>query len=438
MTSVAKSWCALLVAPVVAVAVGACSAERAVPSAAPTSGPVASQPAGSTSSAPATTVAEAPPSTTRRTTTTAAPTTTTTTEPIPADRWVAFDKALATEMLAYGDHAVSVAVGANGELLHQAAFGVRIPTPPPGWPVAPGSLPAASQQGPAEPEHRFRIASLSKLITGIVVLQLVEDGQLRLDEPVGGRLARRVGAEVVDPAISAITVRQLLSHTAGFNEYEATFFGGLVGSCPEAAQRGLSRTLDAPPGTAYVYSNMSFCLLGLLIEDVTRQPYEQAARERLLQPLGIDGMRLAGTFDARRGEVVHLSIPTRNYMEALGGAGSWVGTASDVVRILQSLDHSSDGWHPLSRRTVELMQQPAPPPVVHPPLDPQWYGLGLMVWSDGSYGHTGTIESTHAMVVHRPDGVTWSVLVSGEYPSDTQDLRTLLDAALVTAGISLA
>ena len=53
----------------------------------------------------------------------------------------------------------------------------------------------------------------------------------------------------------------------------------------------------------------------------------------------------------------------------------------------------------------------------------------MMVFGDGTFGHTGTIENTHAMVLDRPDGVTWSVLVSGEYPGTTGNLRQIFDEA---------
>jgi D-alanyl-D-alanine carboxypeptidase len=69
--------------------------------------------------------------------------------------------------------------------------------------------------------------------------------------------------------------------------------------------------------------------------------------------------------------------------------------------------------------------------------DDHWYGLGLIVFADGSYGHTGTIENTHAMVLARPDGVTWSVLVSGEYPWETDDLRPIFDETMAAAGVVL-
>jgi D-alanyl-D-alanine carboxypeptidase len=73
-----------------------------------------------------------------------------------------------------------------------------------------------------------------------------------------------------------------------------------------------------------------------------------------------------------------------------------------------------------------------------PPADGRGYGLGMMVFGDGTFGHTGTIENTHAMVLDRPDGVTWSVLVSGEYPWESDDLRGIVDRSLADAGIALA
>lgn len=371
-----------------------------------------------------------------------------------AAAWAAFDVELASRLIGRGDYAASVAVAVNGQLVHTAAYGVRVPPPPPippglppppplpGEPPPPSDVAAATAPPaapplpaePAAPTDRFRIASLSKVITAIVVLQFVEAGQIGLDEPVGDRLVQHVGAVPVDPAVSAITVRQLLAHIAGFPSYQRMFFGGSVDSCPTMANVGLSSPLRYPPGTYYEYSNLNYCLLGLVIEQLAGRPYEAVVQDRLLEPLGITGMRLAGTFDATESEVVHPSIPGRNYMEVLGAAGSWVATPADVVTIVDSLDETKPGFHPLTAATVELMRQPAPPPVIYRP--DRWYGLGLIVYVDGTWGHTGTIENTHAMVLRRPDGVTWSVLVSGETPWDTENLRRIFDESVAAAGVT--
>jgi len=368
--------------------------------------------------------------------------------------WAAFDAELAARLIGRGDYAASVAVSVGGQVVHTAAYGVRVPPPPPlpaetpPPPPVPGETPPPSDVAPppaplpaapaepADPTDRFRIASISKVITAIVVLQFVEAGRIGLDEPVGDRLVQKVGAVPVDPAVSVITVRHLLSHTAGFPSYQRTFFGGSVDSCPTMANLGLSAALSHPPGTYYEYSNLNYCLLGLLIEQLTGRPYEDIAGSRLLQPLGIEGMRLAGTFDVTDTDVVHPSIPGRNYMEVLGAAGAWLATPADIVKIVDSLDVTKPGFHPLKAATVDLMRQPAPPPVVYKP--DRWYGLGLIVYVDGAWGHTGTVENAHAMVLRRADGVTWSVLVSGETPYDTERLRQIFDESIAAAGVTFS
>ncbi|MBA3606806.1 MAG: beta-lactamase family protein, partial [Acidimicrobiia bacterium] len=377
--------------------------------------------------APSPTVPDSRPPSTASTTTTVPPTQ----SPPSPDAWSLFDVALAGRLLGRGDYAASVAVAVNGEVLHTAAYGSRVPAPAP--PAGLNAPPPAPE--PVEAADRFRIASISKVITATVVLDLVEDGAFDLDQPVGAVLAAHVGATSTDPAVGAITARQLLSHTSGFDPYDRTFFGGGSPSCVEAAQRGLSRGLNSAPGSAYRYSNMNFCLLGLLIEQVTGQPYADVVGQRLLDPLGIEGMRIAGTFDPDPAEVEHPSVATRNYMEALGGAGAWMATAADVVRIVDALDPDKPGWHPLSEQTAATMRLGAPG-ITYPP--DQWYGLGLIVSADGTWGHSGTLENTHAMVLHRPDGVTWCVLVSGEYPGQTERLRAIFDESMAEAGITLS
>jgi hypothetical protein len=57
--------------------------------------------------------------------------------------------------------------------------------------------------------------------------------------------------------------------------------------------------------------------------------------------------------------------------------------------------------------------------------------MGLIVWDNGAtWGHTGTVESARTMVMHRPDGITWSILVNGPSPSYSADLRKIMDKAL--------
>jgi D-alanyl-D-alanine carboxypeptidase len=339
---------------------------------------------------------------------------------VPAASWTRFDELVAGRLTGRGDRAAAVAVSVDGRLVHAAAFGTRTPD---------GPLDLVTTT------DRFRIASISKVITATVVLQLVDAGFLRLDEPVGQRLADSLGVPAGN-GVAAVTVRHLLSHTSGFPDYRGEFFGDRFLSCEAAAAFGLARSVARTPGTNHDYSNLNFCLLGLLVADVTGKSYEDATNQLLLQPLGITGMRLVATVDPNPDEVVHVSGAQRTYMQSLGGAGAWVATPADMVRILDSLDPTAPGWHPLSTELSMLMRQALD--VTYPEPHERRYGLGIVVWPDGSWGHTGTVENTHTMLVRRTDGVTWCILVSGDVPEETEALREVFDGAFGDSGVALA
>lgn len=368
------------------------------------------------------------------TTSTTSTTTTTTTTAAPLVGWDAVDAYLRTTIVGGGSDAVSAAVMEDGDLVYAVAHGAR----------SPGGDEAALA------EHRFRIASISKMVTAITMLQLVEEGLVGLDDPIVGLVAAGLGAESIPAEVANITVRQLLTHRSGFPQYEKMFFRNEVASCDEAAQVGVTSPLQSVPGTAFQYSNFNFCLAGLAIEVLTGQLLSDAVDQRLLAPLGITSMRLAGTFDVAPFDIEHRSTAGRNYMETLAGAGSWIATAADVVAITNSLDLATPGWKPLDAPTVELVRTitldppvPASAPddpaastttTAPPPAPTTGYGMGLMIFGPGTFGHTGTIESTHAMTVRRPDGLTWAVTVSGEYPSSTRALADIMNNALLLGG----
>jgi D-alanyl-D-alanine carboxypeptidase len=364
---------------------------------------------------------------------------------VPLSGWAAVDQYLEATIVRGGSSAASVAVLRSGELQHQAAYGERV------------------ADDPAEPTDRFRVASISKTILAITALDLVEDGVLGLDDPVGGQLASGLDVGAPTGGTGAITVRQLLTHRSGFPQYENLFFRNEVGSCADAARQGLTRPLQSVPGTSFQYSNMNFCALGLLIEQVTGAPYSQVVQEQVLAPLGITAMRTAATFDLEPGDVEHESDAGRNYMEVLGGAGAWLAAPTDLVTILDSLDPLTPGTKLLEPAMLQLMatitETPPTPAddeaIVDPasaavastttiePLPPtRGYGLGLMIFDQpldtglgaATFGHTGTLESTHAMFVRRPDGLTWAITVSGDYPGSTRALATIMDNALVLGG----
>ncbi len=324
--------------------------------------------------------------------------------------WAAFDANLDAALLRNGNSAASVAVLIGGDVVHARGFGRRSPL---------------FNTEITDTDDRFRIASISKTITAITLLQLVEAGVVGLDEEVGQRIADQLG---VAPSNGArrLTARRLLSHTSGFSKYDTQFFRTGADSCDDAARTGMQR--GAGSG-GYTYSNMNYCVAGVLIEALTGDSYVSAAYEQVLTPLGLSGLRLANTFDPGPQEVLHATTEGRNYMETLGAAGSWIATPSDLVTILDSLDHSTPGFKPLEPETVVLMETPT-----GAQYGQRGYGLGVISYGDGRYGHTGTIESTHAMVLDRGDGVTWAITVAGPYPDDTPRLESIINRAFEAAG----
>lgn len=365
-----------------------------------------------------------PPPTNSTPTTVAETTTTTSTTPTTVPKastgpfdGAAFDAVIGAATVDRGDLGAGAAVMRDGTVLHTAAFGMENPF----------------ESKAATVDTRFRIASISKMFTAVAIMQLVNDGSIRLDKPFAGQLG--LHGPFNDPRVAAVTVRQLLSHTSGFGVSRNNFFGHGVNTWQQAAKAALEQQLQFDPGTAFQYSNANFCLLGLLLESVTGQPFETAIREQVLEPLGIEA-HLAPTFDARAGDALHASSPGRNYMETLGPAGGWVATPLDIAKLTSSLRVETPGAHLLDRTTVDAMRVPVPFPVEVPAPANGWsYGLGLLLFGDGSWGHTGTIESTHAVVVNRPDGLTVAVLVSGKFPTNTDDLLGVIDTA-VAAGSS--
>jgi D-alanyl-D-alanine carboxypeptidase len=144
-----------------------------------------------------------------------------------------------------------------------------------------------NREKPLAIEDRFRIASITKPFTAMAVLQLVEQGHLALDEPVGQYLPDL-------PWGSRVTIRQLLNHTGGIsrdtvNQVEP-LTDGRSNYLPPLAMLDLIRDdpLDFPPGERYMYSNNSFQLLGMVIEALSGMPYEEYITTQILEPKGLE------------------------------------------------------------------------------------------------------------------------------------------------------
>jgi CubicO group peptidase (beta-lactamase class C family) len=172
---------------------------------------------------------------------------------------------------------VSLAVVKNGRLVKAAGYGVA----------------SLELDSPATEKTVYEIGSISKQFTANAVLLLVEEGKVRLDDPLSMYLVK------TPPAWSAITVRHILTHTAGLpdfdtgdigfsyrREYTADEFVALLGRQP----------LDFPPGERWKYTN-GFPLLGMVVERASGMPYTEFVRSRIFAPLGMESARFKTATD---------------------------------------------------------------------------------------------------------------------------------------------
>jgi len=332
---------------------------------------------------------------------------------------------------------ISIAISDNGRLIHSRGYGY-----------------ADREAGdPVSPSSRFRIASISKPITAVAILRLVEKGNLQLDDRVFEILGAPEpidGAGQPDPRLGDVTIKHLLQHRGGWDRDKS--FDPMFRSVQWAQQcrcdppampkeviRAMhSQPLDFDPGQRYAYSNYGYCLLGRVIEKLSGQSYEDFVDAEIFQPLEIKSIRLGKTrLDGRQSDEVryyHLdngkSVFTKDLgemvasaygtwcLEAMDSHGGWIASANDLVRFIDSLAFASESQTPGSKSllspasTRALLSRPdgvATDEETH-------YGLGWKIrpqkGGSATIWHTGSLPGTATELTRRADGHSFAVLIN--------------------------
>lgn len=294
---------------------------------------------------------------------------------------------LARRAAAHGVPAAAVAVLLDGEITDHAV----------------GVLSTATGVE-ATPDSVFQIGSITKVWTATLVMQLVDEGLVVLDEPIQAYLPDfRLGDE---SAARAITVRQLLSHQAGF---EGDVFTD-TGRGDDAIEKFVALLADMTqvfaPGEMFSYNNAGYILLGLLVERLREKSWEQALMDHIAAPLGLERVSPspyeAIMHRAAMGHVgpdehgVQTPAPFWAYARSNEPAGSLLAmTARDLAgfaRMHLAGGTALDGAVVLSSASAEAMRSPT----VHLPriagMGAAW-GLGWELDREGDaalYGHDGT------------------------------------------------
>jgi CubicO group peptidase (beta-lactamase class C family) len=337
---------------------------------------------------------------------------------------------------------VAYGVIAGGELRHARGLGTLR--------VGDRALPDA--------DSVFRIASMTKSFTAATVLCLRDDGRLRLDDPIADHLPQLAGLRGPTRDSPPITIRHLLSMTAGFptdDPWGDRQQGLDVDDFLRLVAAGL--TFAWAPGTRFEYSNLGYGILGRLITSVAGAEYRDVVRERLLAPLAMTSTgylesevppeRLAHGYVWRDGAFLDEPMDGYGALASMGGVfttvrdlTTWVGGFIDAFPPRDEAGMA----HPLSRASRREMQQPMTAigtavtfrtPDGDPELEGAAYGHGLFVQEHLRWGrivgHSGGYPGFGSnMRWHTPSGLGVVVLANGRYAPSALLARDLLLALL--------
>ncbi|MFS0695921.1 serine hydrolase domain-containing protein [Streptomyces nitrosporeus] len=238
-------------------------------------------------------------------------------------------------------------------------------------------------------DTQFRIGSLTKTFTAVLVLRLRDEGLLGLDDPLEKHLP--------GTGVGEVTVLQLLGHSGGLAaETPAPWWERTPGSTrPELADVLGGQPLVHPAGRRHHYSNPGYTLLGSLVEKLRADTWSEVLRREILEPLGMDRTTAQPRAPHAGGWAVHpwadvmLPEPAED-LGLMAPAGQLWSTTADLLRFALFLAKGDD--RVLSASSVEEMRAPAAPSEAD-----DWsgnYGLGLQAVRRGNrtlLGHTGSL-----------------------------------------------
>ncbi|QNJ99823.1 serine hydrolase domain-containing protein [Dyella telluris] len=249
------------------------------------------------------------------------------------------------------------------------------------------------------PQTRFKIASVTKLFTSVLILQLVEQGRLELDRPIKTYLPDYVGE-----AGNKVTIQQLLNHTSGLPSFDgvtdqatALKEGIPVYQLPHTSEQLMAQfsggKLASTPGEKFNYNNADYVVLGQIISRLYGRPYETVLQDRILDPLHMinSGVlhhgdivdRLADTYwypDDRK--ILSRDLPV--YPENWYAAGAMYSTTGDLLKFAQALFNGKL----IAPETLQAMIRP-----------------GLDEYGDGLWSYQLTAGGARHPVIKRPGSI---------------------------------
>lgn len=325
------------------------------------------------------------------------------------------------------------------------------------------------QKTPVDPDMLFRIASVSKPLTAVAIMQLVEQGKIGLDDRVLERMPLAADDRIADPRWKLITIRHCLQHTGGWDRGKSfdpigrasTIAKTLDVPLPvgprEVIRYMYDKPLDFDPGERFAYSNLGYLILGRIIELTSEIKYEKYVKEHVLAPLGIKQMQLGRALLKNRlpNEVHYYDVKNRKKhsvyppleaevpvqyggenFEGYEAHGGWVASAPDLIRFASAFD-IPDKCPILSKPMIDDMwkrPEGATGKNDDGTLREKYYGCGWNVMPFDNRAvttwHSGLITGTSSLLVRRHDGLNWAVLFNTDRSPDEKILSSQIDGLL--------
>jgi D-alanyl-D-alanine carboxypeptidase len=254
-----------------------------------------------------------------------------------------------------------------------------------------------AERKPLTAANRFRIGSITKMFTATMILQLVEEGKLKLTDTLDKFLP-----EI--PNAGRITIFQILSHRSGIpNVRRERDTQTKVSTIPMGKDEMLALLVkgmpDFEPDTKYHYSNSGYWVLGLILEKVTAKPYDGILKERITSKIGLkDTYLTTGTIDVNKNEAltyIHFGGDwkpvTETHPTILFSAGAIVSTPGDMAKFIQALFEGKL----VSKETLNQMKTMR---------DGEGFGMGTFTFAGKTfYGHTGGADNYGAWLAYEPE-----------------------------------
>jgi CubicO group peptidase (beta-lactamase class C family) len=334
----------------------------------------------------------------------------------------AFDYTVESFLKRWGIAGASMALVKDGKLVYTRGYGYA----------------DEEIKDPVQPEHLFRVASVSKLITAVAVMKLVEAGNISLDAPVFGHngiLNHPNFLKFRDKRIADITVRHLMEHSGGWT----TRYGDPMFMPAYIAQKMdtvlpvnaniiiryvLDRYLNFTPGTRSSYSNFGFMVLGEVISKASGMPYENYVKEAILYPLGIFNMQIGhNLYEEKAAEEVKYydkegatyriscdgsgKFVPRPYggtdVHLLGAAGGWIASAAQLTKLMVAIDGLPEKPDILTEESIRIMTENSDL------LSPMGWRF---TFDNGEWWRTGTLAGSSALMLREENGLSWAVVVN--------------------------